>query len=140
MSEPLTFVDTNVLVYAHDTTNRDKQERAAAFLAAVWAEQSGVVSIQVLCEFYSVLTRKLRLEPDEARGIVAPYAAWRLVEIDMPMVAGAMLRNAQDALAWWDCLIVEAAMRAGAEWLATEDFQPGRTFDGTLEVMDPMAA
>ena len=140
MSEPRTFVDTNVLVYAHDTTDRDKHQRAAAFLADVWAEQTGVVSIQVLCELYSVLTRKLRFEPEEARGIVAPYAAWRVVEIDMPMVAGAMLRNAQDALAWWDCLIVEAGLRAGASRLASEDFQTGQTFDARLQVVDPMAA
>jgi predicted nucleic acid-binding protein len=49
-------------------------------------------------------------------------------------------RNEHDAVAWWDCLVVEAALRAGAARLATEDVQAGRTFDGVLDVMGPMAA
>ena len=140
MSDMLTFVDTNVFGYAVDTRDAEKQARATAFLNRLWDEESGVVSTQVLGELYAVLTRKLRFAPGDARRIVLPYAAWRVVEIDTPMLHGAMLRNQRDDVSWWDCLIVEAALRAGATRLATEDLPMGRTFDGVLQVVDPMAA
>ena len=140
MSEPLTFVDTNVFGYALDTSNATKQARATAFLNHLWAERAGVVSTQVLAELYAVLTRKLGFAPDDARRRVTPYTAWHVVQIDVPMLTGAMIRNTHDAVAWWDCLIIEAALRAGATRLASEDFGAGRRFDGVLEVADPMAA
>jgi predicted nucleic acid-binding protein len=140
VSGPLTFVDTNVFVYAHDATEPAKQRRAEAFIRDLWADESGVVSTQVLEELYSVLTRKLQIVPAEARRIVTPFSAWQVVQIDVPLLTSAMLRNQQDAVSWRDCLIVEAALRAGARRLATEDLQYGRTFDGTLHVVDPMAA
>lgn len=140
MSSVLTFVDSNVLVYAHDATDGAKQRRAETFVQDLWNQQAGVLSTQVLAELYSVLVRKLGVAPVDARRIVTPYGAWRIVELDSPMLAAAMLRNEQDAVAWWDCLIVEAALRAGALQLATEDLQSGRVFDGSLRVVDPMAA
>jgi predicted nucleic acid-binding protein len=106
----------------------------------LWADEAGVVSTQVLAELYSVLIRKRGVSPADALHIVSPFAAWRVVQIDLPMLGAAMLRNQQDAVAWWDCLVVEAAIRAGAVRLASEDFQRGRRFDGFLEVVDPMAA
>jgi len=140
LSEPLTFVDTNVLVYAHDGSDPDKHDRATAFVRNLWAEKAGVISTQVLAELYSVLTRKVGIAPAAARRVVVLYAAWPIVQIDLPLLAAAMLRNEQDDVAWWDCLIVESALRAGAQRVASEDFQSGRTFDGVLEVMDPVAA
>ena len=140
MSEPLTFVDTNVLAYALDARDAVKQARASAFLEQLWGARAGVVSTQVLGELYSVLSRRLGFAPSEAGRLVTPYTAWNVVQIDVPMLAAAMTRNRQDAVAWWDCLIVEAALRVGATRLASEDFQGGHRFDGVLEVMDPMAA
>jgi predicted nucleic acid-binding protein len=138
--EPLTFVDTNVLVYAHDASDPVKHGRATAFIGKLWAEKAAVVSTQVLAELYSVLTRKVGLAPATARTVVVVYAAWPIVQIDVPLLAAAMLRNQHDTVAWWDCLIVEAALRAGAVRLASEDFDVGHTFGGALHVMDPMAA
>jgi predicted nucleic acid-binding protein len=140
LSEPITFVDTNVLAYALDAADPAKQDRAHAFLTRLWEERAGVVSTQVIAELYAVLTRKLRFAPGDARRLVMPYAAWEVVHVDVPMIAAAMIRNQQDAVSWWDSLIVEAAIRAGATRLASEDFQPGRRFDGALEVVDPVAA
>lgn len=140
MTKHLTFVDTNVLVYAHDVADRTKHDRAKAFVDGLWADEVGVVSTQVLAELYSVLIRKRGVSPADALHIVSPFAAWRVVQIDLPMLGAAMVRNQQDAVAWWDCLVVEAAIRAGAVRLASEDFQRGRRFDGFLEVVDPMAA
>jgi predicted nucleic acid-binding protein len=138
VSEPLTFVDTNVLVYAHDRADPERHAKAASILGRLWAERAGVVSTQVLSEFYAVATRKLGMTPADAREIVLLYGAWPLVEIDLPILVAAMERHEQDAVAWWDCLVVEAALRAGAGRLASEDFQPGRRF-GSLEVVSPFA-
>jgi predicted nucleic acid-binding protein len=139
VTEPLTFVDTNVLVDAHDASDGERHERASSLLARLWSDRAGVVSTQVLSEFYQVATRKLGLLPADARELVLLYAAWPVVEIDVPLMVAAMERHERDAVAWWDCLVVEAALRAGAELLASEDFQTGRRF-GPLEVANPFAA
>ena len=138
MTEPLTFVDTNVLVYAHDATDGERHARASSLLGRLWSDRSGVVSTQVLAEFYQVATRKLAMSPADARELVLLYAAWPVVEIDVPLMTAAMERHERDAVAWWDCLVVEAALRAGAERLASEDFSSGRRF-GPLEVVNPFA-
>lgn len=139
VSSPRTFVDTNILAYAHNTAEPEKHEQAAALLLDLWADRAGVVSTQVLGELYSVLTRKMDVAPADAREIVLLYAAWPVVETDVPMLAAAMERHEREQVAWWDALIVEAAIRAGAPRLATEDFQAGRVFDGTLEVVNPLS-
>ena len=140
MSEPVTFVDTNVLVYAHDASNPVKHRQAAAFVATLWADRAAVISTQILAELYSVLTRKVRLAPAAARRVVVLYTAWPIVEIDVSLLAAAMLRSEQDRVAWWDSVVVEAALRAGATRLASEDFGTGRRFDGVLDVVNPIAA
>jgi predicted nucleic acid-binding protein len=139
VTEPLTFVDTNILVYAHDAADPERHGRAADLLGRLWADGAGIVSTQVLSEFYSVATRKLGMPPTEAREIALLYAAWPVVEADVPMLAAAMERHDRDAIAWWDCLILEAALRAGAVRLASEDFGSGRSF-GALEVVNALAA
>jgi predicted nucleic acid-binding protein len=134
----LTFVDTNVLVYAHDTSESTKQPVARRWLDALWAERSGVVSTQVLQEFYVVATRKFgppfsRLE---ARELVALYARWTVVQVDVEMVLDASDLEDRHQLWFWDALIVEAAKRAGATRLLTEDLQDGVRF-GDMLVIDP---
>jgi len=138
VTEPLTFVDTNVLAYAHNMSDAAKHAKAVTFLDRLWTERTGVVSTQVLGEFYSVLTRKMAMRPQDARRLVHLYAAWPVVHIDVPMLSTAMLRHEHDQQSWWDCLIVEAALRAGATRLATEDLQHGSWIDGILEVANPL--
>jgi predicted nucleic acid-binding protein len=133
-------VDTNVLAYAYDETDPEKHGRARSLLNRLWVDRAAVVSTQVLSELYSVMTRKLGYLPAEAREIVLQYTAWRVVAVDVPLLAAAMERNERDVIAWWDALVVEAALRAGAIRLATEDLQHGRIFDGTLQVWDPLAS
>jgi predicted nucleic acid-binding protein len=139
VSRPRTFVDTNILAYAHDAAEPEKHARATALLLDLWVARASVVSTQVLGELYSVLTRRVGLVPADAREIVLLYAAWPVIETDVPMLAAAMERHGREQVAWWDALIVEAALRAGATRLASEEFAPGRVFDGTLEVVNPLA-
>ena len=128
------FVDSNVLVYAHDASQGPKHEAAQHLVRELWADRAGALSTQVLQEFYVVATRKLDppMPPTEARELVALYAAWSLVVIDAELILDATVREQRDVLSFWDALIVEAARRAGARRLLSEDLQDGRDFDGTV--------
>jgi predicted nucleic acid-binding protein len=128
----LTFVDTNVLVYAHDRSEIDKQPVARVLLKELWATRTGALSTQILQEFYVVATRKFAppLSRREAREIVALYGTWPLVQIDLPLILAASETEERQKLSWWDALVIEAARRAGAARLVTEDLQDGRTIGG----------
>ena len=127
-----TFVDTNILVYAHDASETEKQPVARALLEELWADRSGVVSTQVLQEFYVVATRKFQppMRPSEAREIVTLYATWSVVQVDVGLILDAAALEERARLSFWDALIVEAARRAGAVRLVSEDLQAGRRIAG----------
>ncbi len=131
-SAEVTFVDTNVLVYAHDRADTRRQALAQALLEDLWARRTGRASTQVLQEFYVVATRKLDppISRQEAREIVAHYAAWPLVQTDPTLILTASQLEEEHSIAFWDALIVEAARRSGAARLVTEDLQDGRVIGG----------
>jgi predicted nucleic acid-binding protein len=135
-----TFVDTNVLLYAHDASETEKQPIARELLEELWADRSGVVSTQVLQEFYVVATRKFRpqMRRSEAREIVTLYATWSVVQVDVGLILDAAALEERAQLSFWDALIVEAARRAGAVRLVSEDLQTGRRIAG-IAVENPFA-
>lgn len=135
---PLVFVDTNVLVYAHDSAAGERGETARKLLRRLWDERTGALSTQVLQEFYAVATRKLKppMTKLEARQIVADYSIWCVVDTDPLLIVSASKLDEEHSVGFWDALIIEAAIRAGAETLVSEDLQDGRRF-GTLSVRNP---
>jgi len=137
MSEPV-FVDSNVLVYARDSSEPDKQPLAHAWLEHLWRSGEGRLSVQVLQEYYAVVTAKLDpgLERATARADVRDLAAWKPLVVDGRILeAGWELQDIFD-LSWWDSLIVAAAQTIPCRWLLTEDLQHGQVL-GDLEVVDP---
>lgn len=132
------FVDTNVLVYARDTTDQGKQERAITWLAALWDAEAGRLSWQVLQEYYVTATRKLDPPRDPAlvREDVASLATWRPLAPHLPIIDTAWAVEDRFGFSWWDALIVAAAQTAGCTHLLTEDLQDGQDLDGVL-VVDP---
>jgi predicted nucleic acid-binding protein len=138
MAGPRTFVDTNILVYAHDTSEAVKHDIARGRLEALWAERSGSLSTQVLQEFYVVATRKFDppMTRSDAREVVVAYSAWGLIQIDPELIVAASELEETNALSFWDALIVEAARRSGAATLLTEDLQDGQQF-GEIRVENP---
>ena len=132
MPNEVTFVDTNVLVYAHDSSELVKQPLGQSLLERLWETRTGAISTQVLQEFYVVATRKF--DPPMSRRaaleIVALYGTWRLVVIDAPLIQTASRLEERHKFSFWDALIIEAARRAGASHLATEDLQHGRRIGG----------
>ena len=137
----MTFVDTNVLVYAYDASDAVRQERAAEVLRELWRSRTGVLSTQVLTEFYAVATRKLSppISRADARSIVDLYATWRVVPVDATLIMGASLLEERHRLSIWDAMIVEAARRGGATLLYSEDLQAGRRIGG-IEIRNPFDA
>lgn len=135
------FIDTNVLLYAHDASETVKQPIARSLLETLWQDRSGTLSTQVLQEFYVVATRKLEqpLARDEAREIVELYSAWPVVVTDPTLILAATRIEEEHQLSFWDALIVEGARMAGAERLLTEDLQDGRVIEG-VRVENPFRA
>jgi predicted nucleic acid-binding protein len=133
-----TFIDTNVLVYAHDASETEKQPIARAVLEGLWADRSGVLSTQVLQEFYVVATRKFNppMSRTDAREILALYSTWPVVQVDIEMILDAATLEDEAQMSFWDALIVEAARRAGAERIASEDFGAGRRIAG-ISIANP---
>jgi predicted nucleic acid-binding protein len=128
-----TFVDTNIVVYAHDVDDRSKRDRARSVLRELWNDGTGVVSPQVLQEFYVTVTRKIAkpLAKDAARLIVSTYAIW-CVDVGSAEVAAAFRIEDEAKIGFWDALIVAAAARAGARRLLSEDLNAGQTIAGIL--------
>ncbi len=133
-----TFVDTNVLVYAHDASEPAKQLAARGALEELWATGSGRLSTQVLQEFYVVATGKssLAVRPADAREIVRLYSAWPVVTVDPVLILTASELHERASISFWDALIVAAAQRAGADEILTEDHSHGEIIDG-VRVVNP---
>jgi predicted nucleic acid-binding protein len=127
-----TFVDTNVLVYARDTSEPDKQPRAAVWMAHLWQAEAGRTSVQVLNEYYVTVTRKL--SPGLDRAIARDLTAWRPGAVDHATVETAWGLEDRFSLSWWDSLIVASAIGLGCDRLLTEDLADGQIFDGVVVV------
>ncbi len=132
------FVDTNVLLYARDASEPDKQPRAREWLDLLWSERAGRVSLQVLTEYYQAVTRKLRpgLDRETARADVRDLSAWRPVRVDEMVMEDAWRLEDRYGLSIWDALVVASARAAGCRHLLTEDLQHGQDLDG-LVVVNP---
>jgi predicted nucleic acid-binding protein len=125
------FVDTNILVYAHDIDEGRKQQKAQEILLGLRQEQSGALSMQVLQEFYNTVTRKLAspLAKDEARAIVEDFAYW-CIETTPEEIKRAFRIEDEARIGFWDALIVAAAIKAGATRILSEDLNPGQAIAG----------
>jgi predicted nucleic acid-binding protein len=137
-STSLVFIDTNILVYAHDQGEGAKHDIAVAALNKLWRNRTGVVSTQVLQEFYSVVTQKRprKMSSAKARERMKAYSAWCSVNTTAELLVAASLLEEHHSVQWWDALIVAAALRSGASTLLSEDMQHGRKF-GPLTIRNP---
>lgn len=133
------FVDTNILMYAHDKTTGAKHERARALVEELWREASGVVSTQVLQELSVNLRRKAGQPVDlrMARQIVADYLAWHVVTNTGESILEALELEERYGISFWDALVVQAAEASGATVLYSEDLSDGQTYHG-VRVVNPL--
>lgn len=135
----IAFFDTNVLVYCTDVSAPGKQARARNLVARSGAAGDAVVSTQVLIELFHVLTRKQKMPPATAQALTQAYAAWPVVASDWALVGAAIEKSIQHQLSIWDAMVVEAALRAEAQTLYSEDLSHGQRF-GSMTVVNPFLA
>lgn len=137
MTAPV-FVDTNVLVYWHDSSDPVKQSRADEWIRFLARNRSARISFQVLQELYATLTRKLKPDFDagEAQEIVRDLAVWEPVAVDLAILERSWLLQQRYALSWWDALIVGAAQSCQCAAVLTEDLQHGQLL-GEIRIIDP---
>jgi predicted nucleic acid-binding protein len=134
------FLDTNILVYAHDDTDIAKSRIASELILNLAEAGTGVISTQVLGEFFQVVTRKLAqtLTTSDAREALRGYEVLRVVQIDVPMIHAAMEAVERHGIGYYDALIVAAAARAGCRVLHSEDLNSGQKYLG-VTVSNPFS-
>jgi predicted nucleic acid-binding protein len=133
------FVDTNVLIYAHDVDALTKHTVAKSVLRQLWQERTGVLSTQVLQEFYVNVTRKITtpLPKASARAVVDTYAVW-CVETTLAEISAAFRIEDEAGISFWDALIVAAARKAGTHRILSEDLNAGQIISG-IRIENPFA-
>src|SRR4030095_13725871 len=111
------FVDTNILMYAHDTSAGEKHERAKALVEELWRDRTGVVSTQVLQELSVNLRKKVRrpLDAKATRDIIADYLTWQVIVNAGESIVEAIDLESRYQISFWDALIIHAAHASGAE-------------------------
>jgi predicted nucleic acid-binding protein len=134
-----TFVDTNVLIYAHDIDAKAKHQLAKNVLRELWSQRSGVLSMQVLQEFYVNVTRKIAspLPKADARRVVNSYSIW-CVETTPTEIAAAFRIEDESRIGFWDALIVASAAKAGTVRILSEDLNAGQIIAG-IRIENPFA-
>lgn len=137
-SATVILLDTNLLVYAHDRREREKQGHALAFLERT--EDQAVVSTQVLAEFYWVATRRGLLTAAAAESVVAAIAGrWPVLPVTKAIVMEAIRGAARHGFSYWDAQLWATARLNQIETIASEDFSPGREAEGVV-FLNPFSA
>ena len=134
------FFDTNILVYAYDCHDSTKQKIAQDLIVTGAREERGVISVQVLGEFFTVVTRKIKapMAVDEARSVILDMEVLKVQEIDLLIVKRALETVKQYEISYWDSLIVAAAERSHCKRILTEDLNDGQTYYG-MAVVNPFS-
>ena len=135
------FVDTNILVYAHDLAAGDRHNQASTIIENLWDTNAGVISTQVLQEFYVTVTRKIvkPLDHLRAREIIRNYLVWPMHLNDADTVLLASEIEVRNNLSFWDGLIVAAAQLLHVDKIFTEDMNHGQRIEGIL-IVNPFLA
>lgn len=136
MSGGKVFFDTNVLVYAQDLDAPHKRERSRQLMAEVAAVGCGVISTQVLQEYYVTATRKLGVAPLAAKSVVQSFRMLEIVQLSPDLIEQAIDRSVLSQLSFWDALIVAASAASGCTTIYSEDLNAGQAIGG-VRVVNP---
>ena len=132
------FIDTNVLLYSRDASKLEKQAQAAEWVSHLWKSGTGRLSMQVISEYYAVVTGKIKpgMEAARAREDIVDLFTWQPLPLTPDLITEAWLTQDFYHLSWWDALIVSAAQVLQCTYLLSEDFQDNQDFRG-LRVINP---
>lgn len=133
------FVDTNLLVYAYDSSAGKKWEGAADLVSSLWENRTGVISTQVVQELFVILTQKVEspLPPAQAKEIIADLLHWPLVVNDADHILRAVDLQMTYRFSFWDSLILQAAISSQSDYLLSEDFQHGQVIE-SVTIWNPL--
>lgn len=133
------FVDTNILIYAHDRTAGHKHQLAKRLVEQLWTTHQGVLSTQILQEFCINLRRKVTpaLKPERVRELLQDYLSWEIVVNTPESVLQALETELRYKISFWDALVVQAAESCGASILYSEDLARGQRI-GTIRIINPL--
>ena len=130
------FFDTNVLLYTDSSEAPAKRRRALELIGEHRLARTGVLSLQVLQEYFAAATRKLGIDVDVARRKVELFANFHVVTLDVEDVLAAIDLHRLHQVSFWDALILRAAKQGGCPEVYSEDLQHGRTIDG-VRIVNP---
>ncbi len=130
------FLDSNIFVYTDDMRAPQKQARALDLVERCQVERTGVISTQVLQEYFVTITKKLKVSTEIARRKTELLGRFELVRIGSDDILAAIDLHRLHQISFWDSLIVRAALQSGCSILFSEDLQAGRRIDG-LEIVNP---
>jgi predicted nucleic acid-binding protein len=131
------FLDVNILAYAQDAGSPRKQRKSREVIAALAASGDGVISTQVMQEFFVAATRKLGVPPLVAKGVLKTFAVFEIVQVSPPLIHEAVDCSILNQLSFWDSLILAAAASAGCATLYSEDLNPGQAILG-VTIQNPL--
>lgn len=131
-----TFLDTNILVYAEDGRSSVKQKKAVQLIKEHRRKRTGVVSLQVLQEFFVTVTKKLKLDAGIARYKVEFHSKFDVAEPSVADILAAIDLHRLHGISYWDALVLRTAKQTGCSVLLSEDMQHGQEFDG-VRIVNP---
>ena len=136
----LQFVDTNVLVYAHDVSAGEKYERALKLIEALWENENGCLSVKVAQEFYTTITAKVKkpLGSEDAAEILGALSAWKTHAPEMRDVLRAIEIQRRYQISFWDAMIIASAAKLNCDILWSEDLNDEQVYDG-VKVKNPFS-
>jgi len=132
------FLDTNVLIYSYDVSAEKKHERAKTIMTDLWDSGRGILSTQILEEFFVNITKKVSkpLDVKRAKDIIEDLLKWEVVIIDGGSLLEAIEIHVRYKCSFWDSLVLHAAQKGGASLLLSEDLQDGQTVNG-VKIKNP---
>ena len=132
------FLDTNLLLYAFDAGSAAKHVVSVRILEGLWKGGNGILSTQVLQEFFVNVTEKIPrpLSVTVGREIVEDFLKWKIVPVEGRTILRAIDLHEKHKYAFWDSLVIQSAIEGGAKWLFSEDFRDGQKI-GNLTIRNP---
>ncbi len=131
------FIDTNILLYSLDQHDSKRQNLSRQKLKQITQKDQGVISTQVLQEFYVAAVQKMGVEPLVAKGILASLENFEIVVIQIPLIKDAIDCHILNQISFWDALVVVSAASAKCDLLWTEDLNSGQVIHG-VQIENPL--
>ena len=126
------FLDTNILIYTLDSHDQLKQDRSRSLLRTIQDKNNGVISTQIMQEFYVVATKRLSVKAQIAKNILHSFENFEVVQINPPLIQQAIDCSIIHQLSFWDALVIVSAESAKSDQLWTEDLNSGQVIRGVI--------